>query len=285
MPVVNRRSGEKRGCMICLYGNSGCGKTMFGSVLMKMVNDRSGKPMLYWPVEQGDSSIPRGIEYMEWQSEKDNTLDECNAFLRAVSSDEYSGGVIDTISTLSGQMLNFSTGFPLCEKGVTRLGFTTREGKEVLNPALQDYGMNETYMKEIVFDMLKMAGSGKVFLLLAHEKSLAMKMQGGIMLDPVVGPSFPGSNLTREIPKLADVTLRMYVVKPQQAGQNGLRRIQTDSDGLYLARDRRNVFPPLDLDVTVQKGGCGSYEEWLKKIVEKAEETWKPLVDAIVEKR
>lgn len=249
MPIVDDKQ-VRSGMLFGAYGIPGSGKTLLAAGFMKLLYDMTGKPCLYGDWEGGVMSIPAGIPYTLWVPGDGDPEDEAHDLATAALSDDFSGLVVDTISSMGESILDAVAKrniYAATGSEQKHVGYKTRGGINVPVPSLADYRTAQTAFQQWSRHLPNLFRKGKHVLWVAHEQVAEVSDSSG-KKDMIGGPEIIGAKLTRTAPKIPHIMARVTCQKKGIGDRARLERfIQTEIDGLYVSKDRINALP---------RGGC-----------------------------
>jgi hypothetical protein len=262
--------------LFAVYSIPGAGKTLCAAGFMKLLHEITGKPCLYGDWEGGHIVIPDDIPYILWVPDQADPTDDAFDLAEAALSNDVSGLVTDTISSMGEAITAATTKKNLYQESgskTVRVGAKTDSGRKICVPTLNDYRYAQNTFQQWARVMPKLFEQGKHAMWVAHEHITEVSDPGGNK-DLLGGPEIIGSKLTRTAPKLPHITARISCKKVMSNNKPTLSRFfQTEVDGLYLAKDRINALPRGGIHMNVDPSLGG--QEMVAAIIERSYQIWK----------
>lgn len=235
---------------LLLYGNSGTGKTYFigssgdrtlivtpsnGVATLKSALFKSQIGANPFLEEVNEAPIPTRAEAFDKYS------DIIDLYLEK-HTDEIDTIVVDDATALRRVALN--KGLELNNK--LGLSKTINKSKEVIVPAVQDYGIEMNLIEQFVREYTtRCKGFGKNFILTAHERLTYDKgdAMGDAPIIRKISPGFTGKTFPDDITGLFDLTWHTEV---KGGGDRIFYQIRTQPDSVTVAKTRwGGLFPVL----------------------------------------
>ena len=276
MPIKERNRG---GLLTGIISIPGVGKTLMAGAWMKVLFEETGRKSLYRDWENGEQSIPRFLDHCFdlWQPDLDkDPIDEAMESVQLGLSGGYAGVVDDTISSMGGLFLRSVVGKQIFDKGSNRGSVKTAGGRQIHVASQSDYGHAQMLFEQWCMANAALYPKGIHQLWVGHEKLVDIKDANGAATDIIGGPEIIGSALTRTAPKLPHVFLRLKAVRNPD-GTSG-RKVQTDVDGYWIAKDRLRVLDPRGVDITVR--GARDGDDLARKAVDLYATIWRAVFRA-----
>ncbi len=233
---------------------------------MSLVHKLTGKPALFCDWDGGDLDISASVPRLTWvPGVGADPTSEAESTIQLAKERQVGAYVVDTASLLCRAIL-----VTCPPKGRSEFPY--------------DYSLAQTKFNQWAMKMFELTRAGIHVLWTFHEGVSEIKEAGGAVRETIGGPeSHLGPKFLRSLPAISRLVFRIKVVPLSDGGVS--RRLQTDTDGFYLAKDRLHAFPPGGVKIGVSPYESDaktpkSAEKFENECLVKSEEVWTEVFEA-----